>query len=123
MIQRKTPIKRSGRLKPVNRARKARLFAEDFGSKEYVEHIHSLPCAACLVTGWTEAAHVRSRGAGGKVDDLVPLCGNRLGIEGCHSRFDRHERETRQLEPMLRTLAKRIRKLFLETHRRDDDAA
>jgi hypothetical protein len=60
-------------LPAVNRKRKAKLTARQFG--DHAEYIRSLPCvcrgADC---GPSEAAHVRSRGAGGTAADLVPLC-------------------------------------------------
>lgn len=46
----------------------------------YLEYIRSFPCAACLKNGRqqatrTEAAHVKSRGAGGPdVGNTIPLC-------------------------------------------------
>ncbi len=52
-------------LKKRNPKRRARLFIEDFGGKEYLEVIHSMPCAVCdAPCEWTEAAHLTSRGAG-----------------------------------------------------------
>ncbi len=74
----------------VNRERKKRLFAEDFYSQEFVDFIHSLPCALCGIRRNVEAAHVRSRGAGGKAKDVVPLCGEMFygRAMSCHSRYD-----------------------------------
>lgn len=114
-------LKRSP-LKKVNRERRKRLFEEDFGSKEYLAFIHSLPCAVCNEYGWTQAAHTKSRGAGGKVDDVAPLCGNRLGITGCHARYDDHDPEVRQYELMLRSLAKQLRADWLEGKFNDEFA-
>lgn len=111
----RTPLRRGAApkkrtpLKKVNRARKARRFAEDFGGKAYLEFLHGLECAICgAPCELTEAAHVRSRGAGGKAEDLVPLCGTRWGILGCHRRFDLREPGIRAHEPRLRSLAKRL---------------
>jgi hypothetical protein len=89
-------MKRSA-LKPKNARRKKARFESDFGGAEYLAAIKAMPCAICGVSGFSEAAHVRSRGAGGKASDLVPLCGPHHGgfwddmqiIEpGCHSKFD-----------------------------------
>lgn len=63
----------------VNRARKAKRQTAAFG--EHAHYIRSLPCL-CMDKpgGWltctmrVEAAHAKSRGAGGKADALVPLC-------------------------------------------------
>lgn len=50
--------------------------------------IASLPCCACGVGGFSQAAHIRhkSAGMGMKPSDslCVPLCCERPGIEGCH---------------------------------------
>ena len=64
----RSPIKRSS----TAAKRKAR-FARAFGSKERVRQIQQSPCLVCGKVP-SEAAHVRSRGAGGGPDDLVPLC-------------------------------------------------
>lgn len=102
--------------KPIpkrNPKRSARVFAEDFGSKAYIEALHAKPCAVCSVFGWTVAGHTKSRGAGGKVEDLVPLCASRFlgtpqAVVGCHELFDARDPEVRQHELLLRTLAKQL---------------
>jgi hypothetical protein len=74
-----TPIKRgsgprrSKRVKPVNRARKAKRWRTSFGSSERVEWMRQLNCCVCGRTP-CEVAHVRSRAAGGTAADTVPLC-------------------------------------------------
>lgn len=73
-IPRKTPIRKRNH----KRARKA--YDEAYGGS-YATWIRSLPCEACRKAGWrqvwrTVAAHAaRTRGAGGKAPDQVPLCG------------------------------------------------
>jgi hypothetical protein len=62
---RRTPIK------PINRERRAARFARSFGPK--AAWIADRPCLVCGLRP-TEAAHVKSRGAGGTSADLVPLC-------------------------------------------------
>lgn len=117
------PMKR-GRIKPVNKARKAKRFQENYGGREYMEFVHGLPCAVCdALCEFTEAAHVKSRGAGGKADSIVPLCGNRFGVEGCHSKFDRHLPELRKHEPRLRTMAKRLHATFIQRQQQDEETA
>ena len=85
-LVRKTALAKS------NPERRERSFEDAFGSKARVEWINGLPCAHCDVTGWTQNAHTRSRGAGGKACDVVPLCGSRVergvGVEGCHAILD-----------------------------------
>lgn len=129
-IQRRSPLRpgtgsrKRSLIRKVNRARKARLFHEDFGGKEYLAFIHGLECAVCgMPCDLTEAAHLTSRGAGGKADVLVPLCGTRFGVLGCHARFDAHDPEIRKHEPRLRPLAKRLRAEFLLQTESNDDAA
>lgn len=61
---------RTGELPPVNAERRKRLDVEQYGAKAV--WIRSLPC---YVTGFGPcvAAHVKSRGAGGKSAHLVPF--------------------------------------------------
>ena len=87
-LQAKTPPRTRTALPRVNRERRAKRFESDFGGKAYLAFIHGHSCAACGVTGWTVAAHVKSRGAGGKASDIVPLCGTRYGVTGCHDLLD-----------------------------------
>lgn len=59
---------------PVNRERRAKLRAEQFGTDGYREHVIASPC---LVTGTlpVDPAHVlKSRGAGGGPEHMGPLC-------------------------------------------------
>lgn len=83
-IKRRTPLRRSASLSrktplsPRNVGRRARAFAEAFGERGAA--VRAMPCL-CLdllpydrCSGPIEAAHVRSRGAGGTRRDLVPLC-------------------------------------------------
>lgn len=88
-------LKRSA-VKPRNAARKRREFARAYGSRERVEWVKSLPCAACGVVGFSENAHVASGGAGRKADasQIVPLCGPHycppdFSFIGCHAMYDR----------------------------------
>jgi hypothetical protein len=72
-LSRETPLRKR------NPERKARLFDEQFGSVARVRWFQMQECAACH--GWpSECAHVRSRGAGGKAEDCIPLC------KDCHAR-------------------------------------
>lgn len=73
-LKRGTPLRRRTRLAPVNRRRRAAAHARNFGERANL--VRAMPCllsgAGCK--GQVEAAHVRSRGAGGDRRDLVPLC-------------------------------------------------
>jgi hypothetical protein len=106
-LARKTPMVKR------NRKRKAKRFVSDFGGAEYVAFIKSLPCAICGVQGFSEAAHVRSRGAGGKADSLVPLCGTRINAFGCHAFFDLRNPTVRAHKERLTVLAA---ELYAEYH-------
>jgi hypothetical protein len=92
----RTPLRRLVRVRPVNPERRARLHAEQFST--HADFIRSLPCA---VPGCgcrpVDPAHVRSRGAGGKACDQVPLCAgpvghhaeqHRLGIDSFQARHN-----------------------------------
>ena len=76
------PPSRKTPLKAQNRARRSRLFREHFGSKERVRFVRQLPCTVCGRTP-SENAHVRSKAAGGKAEDIAPLCSD------CHARQHR----------------------------------
>jgi hypothetical protein len=82
----KTPLRRKSPLRPgseparprkplpkANRARRKVRFAEQFDSPAFLEFVKALPCVVCG-EGPCDAAHVRSRGAGGKACDVTSLC-------------------------------------------------
>lgn len=57
----------------------------------YRRLVAALPCIACGVHGYSQAAHPNAgKGAGTKADDTdcFPLCADRPGVRGCHSHFD-----------------------------------
>lgn len=64
-MKRKTPLRR-------NKKRRERLFRRQFGSKERLEWLKRSSCLCGKPAA--HAHHVKSRGAGGTADDLVPLC-------------------------------------------------
>ena len=67
------PMKRS-RLNPINRERRAKLHEVQFGAGDaYANWLRSLGCVVCG-RGSAGCHHVKSRGAGGKESDQVPLC-------------------------------------------------
>ncbi len=73
-LRREAPIARRTRLRPVNRERKLERYEAAFGDR--AELVRAMPCLLLGTECWgpIEAAHVRSRGAGGTRRDLVPLC-------------------------------------------------
>lgn len=69
------PLARRTKLRPVNRERRTELYERQYGDRGEV--IRAMPCLLLGQDGChgsIEAAHVRSRGAGGTARDLVPLC-------------------------------------------------
>jgi hypothetical protein len=88
-MKRHTPLKRGG---PIKRKRPKRE-AETMGSRARREFVASLPCSACGIHGYSQNAHLQgSAGMGVKksADTIGPLCGDRYGVTGCHTLFDRH---------------------------------
>lgn len=57
----------------------------------YRRLVASLPCDYCGLDGYSQCAHPNTgKGVGTKADDKrsFPLCADRPGQAGCHSRFD-----------------------------------
>lgn len=98
-LQRSTKITTRKPVKKVNRARKAKSFARQFGSVERVEYVKAQPCANCHVVGFTENAHGHHEKSGmgqrASFAAIIPLCGpwstGSYHYEGCHTKYDRHE--------------------------------
>jgi hypothetical protein len=61
-----------------------------FQSESYRRWVASLPCIECGVEGLSQCAHENGGGMGTKTSDLrtFPLCCDRPGVQGCHSKFD-----------------------------------
>lgn len=85
-LKRKTPLRAKKRIqskaakpkprKPIkktNPKRRKKRFADAFGGEDRVAFVQALPCIVCWKRP-SEVAHIRSRGAGGKAADTVPLC-------------------------------------------------
>ena len=72
-------------------------------SEAYRRAVASLPCKVCGIEGHSQAAHPNTgKGAGMKTDDRLcfPLCADRLGVQGCHSKFDQgamFDRDSRRM--------------------------
>lgn len=77
-LKRRTPLRRTGRLRSRNPERAARRRERDFGP--LAEYVRGLACASCGAPAPSDPAHVKSRGAGGHATlengagNLVPLC-------------------------------------------------
>jgi hypothetical protein len=63
---------RRSRIRAVNTERRKRLHDEDFSVQ--ADLCRTLPCCVCGAPKPSDPAHVRSRGAGGKDRDTVPMC-------------------------------------------------
>lgn len=80
-LARKFPMNRGGRVKPVNRGRKAKNHERAFGGEDRLAFVQSLGCVAieggrqCLVSP-SENCHVRNGGMSRKADakDTIPMC-------------------------------------------------
>lgn len=61
-------------------------------SEAYRRVVASLPCAACGIQGYSQAAHLPPDAKGMKQSDLFsfPLCCVRVGITGCHQDYDQY---------------------------------
>lgn len=61
-------------------------------SEAYRRVVASLPCIACGIQGYSQAAHLPPDGKGIKQgDDLIfPLCCVRVGVPGCHQDYDQY---------------------------------
>ena len=69
------PLKRTTPLRQRNPERRARLHDEQFGPEAFQKWVRAQTCCVPDCGGWPpELAHVKSRGAGGTWEDIVPLC-------------------------------------------------
>ena len=61
-------------------------------SEPYRRLVSAMPCKACGIQGYSQAAHVPTDGRGIKQDDRLTfaLCCVRVGIPGCHQDFDQY---------------------------------
>ena len=114
----KDPVMRRSPIRP-NPERRAKTWASRYGSIAYVKHLESRPCDLCGVRGYSVAAHVPPRSAGGRKENQVSLCytrpdwsDQRHDIIGCHDKVDAH-RIPAEVEERLRGLGP---KLYAEFH-------
>lgn len=61
-------------------------------SEAYRRAVASLPCIACGIQGYSQAAHLPPEAKGMKQSDLLtfPLCCVRVGVPGCHQDYDNY---------------------------------
>ena len=98
------PLRRKKRLAPTNKARRAKLHAKNFSGPFGMPHDEWIRRHGCVVIplgffgatwrGPVQAAHAKSRGAGGSWRDLVPLCAfhhaqqHRIGTKAFEKKWD-----------------------------------
>jgi hypothetical protein len=65
---------------------------EAIRSEPYRRLVAAMPCKACGIQGYSQAAHLPPDGKGVKQDDrlIFPLCCTRVGITGCHADYDQY---------------------------------
>jgi hypothetical protein len=66
--------------------------------ESYRRWVASLPCYECRIQGFSQCAHPNSGKAKGKKlsdEGCFPMCCDRPGVVGCHTRFDRYEMVSR----------------------------
>jgi hypothetical protein len=61
-------------------------------SEPYRRLVAAMPCKACGIQGYSQAAHLPTEGKGIKQDDRLtfPLCCTRPDITGCHADYDQY---------------------------------
>lgn len=92
-LTRKTPMRRTGKIKPRNRKRQKAEFARCYHSDERCAFVRSLPCRGCgCEGGWSRDdtrvivnAHTKGEGTSrkGHYTTIIPLC-TALDLTGCH---------------------------------------
>jgi hypothetical protein len=67
-------------------------------SEPYRRLVAALPCRACGIQGYGQAAHLPPDGKGIKQDDrqIFSLCCTRVGIPGCHQDYDQYRMFSRE---------------------------
>ena len=62
-------------------------------SEAYRRLVAAMPCKACGIQGYSQAAHLPPDGKGVKQDDrlIFPLCCTRPGVTGCHVEYDQYK--------------------------------
>lgn len=109
---RRSPLRRGRPLRRINPGRAAARRRRDFGPQ--AEWAVDQPCAVCGEPAPSEPSHVRSRGAGGRAADIVPMC------HRCHTHWHlgRLEQQRTDLEALARARARTWEGLAPEARRR-----
>jgi hypothetical protein len=67
---------------------------EPLRDKSYRRWVASLPCYECRIHGYSQCAHGntgKAKGLKNSDEGCFPMCADRPGIVGCHTRFDRYQ--------------------------------
>jgi hypothetical protein len=76
------------------------VFSAPIAKQDAVRHegyrrlVAAMPCKICGIQRHSQAAHPNAnKGKGIKADDrgCFPLCVDRVGVKGCHAKFDQYE--------------------------------
>jgi hypothetical protein len=100
-----TPAPKDGPTAPVRRLERAVSYSGGVSGKavakepvlrdkSYRRWVASLPCFECRIHGYSQCAHPNSGKAKGRKNSdegCFPMCADRVGVKGCHSRFDQYE--------------------------------
>lgn len=102
------PATRKAVMVPVSDTPAAPVLKDDpVRSEAYRRLVAIFPCKACGIAGYSQAAHINraGKGMGLKADDrdTAPLCADRPGVVGCHTRFDRYELFTADVAEVVMT--------------------
>lgn len=85
---------RKSRPKKTNYARRKKENLRAFGAVARRHWMREQACIACGRFGFSVSAHIESGGKSRRADasKTIPLCcWSRMGVEGCHQKFDRYE--------------------------------
>lgn len=89
----RTGIARS-RVKPRNAKRYAANLLRAYGPENRRDWMRNQDCLGCGRAGYSVSAHIVGGGGSRKASytKTIPLCClSRLGVDGCHQKFDRYE--------------------------------
>ncbi len=72
---------------------------EAMRSEPYRRLVAAMPCRACGIQDYSQAAHLPPDGKGVKQDDrlIFALCCARVGIAGCHADYDQYRMFTHEV--------------------------
>jgi hypothetical protein len=73
-------------------------------SEPYRRLVAAMPCKACGIQKYSQAAHPNAgKAKGSKADDRLcfALCVDRPGVKGCHPKFDQYEMGGRHAQALM----------------------